>query len=240
MSLERLKVTITGVEQLNMILMNSIPGTELVIASLAVLALVAHVYGDILLDGDFEAAAPGAPTGTTSFTSGNSIDGGPWTVSQGTVDVDTQNLFVYAGNKSVFLDGNGSGPDSLRQTLTAVAGQTYSVSFWANADVPNTFSVTLGGAAVSGAPTSIAVNGFPSATYLGNSGLFTFYSGIVTATSTSEDLVLTATGSPTGGSGVTVEIDSVSVSVIPEPSTFALTAMGAIGGIAYAWRRLRR
>jgi hypothetical protein len=202
--------------------------------------LMAHVYGNIVLDGDFEAAAPTALSDTTTdFTLGNSIDGGHWTVGQGIVGVDMQNVFVYAGNKSIFLNGSGSGPDSLRQTLTTAAGLTYAVSFWANADVANTLSVTLGGAAMAGAPTSIAVHGFPNSGYLANSGLFTFYSGTSTATSPYAALVFTATGFSTG-TGVTVEIDNVSVTVIPEPSMFALTAIGAIGGIACAWRRRRR
>src|SRR5208282_6916318 len=221
------------------------PSTHLQSLRLAVLGLAvfgfgltARVYGDILVDGDFEAAAPGALTGlTTFFTIGNSIDGGSWTVSQGNVGVDTQNLFVYAGNNSVFLNRLGGGPGSLMQTLTTEAGQTYAVSFWANADVSNTFSVTLGGVAVTGAPTSIAVNGFPSNNYLGNSGAFTYYSGIAAATSASSDLVFTATALSTAGTDQTVEIDNVSVSVVPEPSTFALTAVGAIGGIACCLRR---
>jgi hypothetical protein len=85
------------------------------------------------------------------------------------------------------------GPDSLSQTLSTVIGQTYTISFWADADTSNTFSAMLDGAAVTGAPPDIAQNGFPSLTYLGNTGEFTFYSGTVTATSTSGALVLTAT-----------------------------------------------
>jgi hypothetical protein len=147
-------------------------------------------------DGGFEAADPGgAAGGTNYFTSGSSIDGGLWNVTQGTVGVDTQNFFVFDGNKSIFLSpggtsGGAGGPNSLTQTLATTPGQVYTISFWANADVDNTFSVTFGGVAVTGAPSTIAVNGFPSSTWLGNSGEFTFYSGTATAVSASTDLTL--------------------------------------------------
>src|ERR1039458_10492686 len=65
-------------------------------ATLFGFGLMAHVYGNIVLDGDFEAAAPTALSDTTTdFTLGNSIDGGHWTVGQGIVGVDMQNVFVY-------------------------------------------------------------------------------------------------------------------------------------------------
>ena len=41
----------------------------------------------------------------------------------GSVGVDTSTFFVFAGNKSVVLDGDNGGPDSLTQTLATTAGQ---------------------------------------------------------------------------------------------------------------------
>jgi hypothetical protein len=215
--------------------------TSLVLFSWAGLGLAfssgAHA-GNIVQDGGFELADPsGVPGGTDYFSSGSSIDGGFWNVTQGVVGVDTQNFFVFDGNKSIFLSpgstsGGAGGPDSLTQTLVTTPGQVYTISFWANADVENTFSATFGGVAVSGAPSIINLNGFPSNVWLGNSGEFTFYSGTAMATGASTDLTLTATGIP-GGTGVTVEIDDVSVtsSIIPEPSSAVLAAIGAIGGL---------
>ena len=126
--------------------------------ALACFGFNARLYGgNIVVDGDFEAADPNASPGATRpFTLGQSIDGGHWIVTLGTVGVDTQNPFVYAGNKSVLLDGDCVGPDSLTQTLPTKVGQIYTVSFWANADTANSFSVTLGDIKVTGAPTSIA------------------------------------------------------------------------------------
>jgi hypothetical protein len=212
-------------------------------AIFTLLTLSASAYANIVVDGGFEAADPAAPADSTIyFTAGSSFDGGSWTVTQGTVGVDTQIFYVFDGNKSIFLDGDSAGPDSLTQTLTTVPGQTYNVSFWADADVTNTFSVTFGGAPVTGAPTSIAVNGFPSPNWLGNSGLFTLYSGTAVATSASTDLVFSATGFPVPNSnGVTVEIDDVSVSsAAPEPSGIAfLLASGLVGAAAFSGIRKR-
>jgi len=86
---------------------------------------------------------------------------------------------------------------------------------------------------VTGIPTSIKQNGFPSPNYLGNSSLYTFYSGTALATSTSTELTFTASSPDTTS---TVEIDNVSVtapaSVVPEPSTLMLAIIGGIGSLA--------
>jgi hypothetical protein len=205
------------------------------------LGLAADVRaGNIVQDADFESADPGALPGDSSFfTSGQSIDGGLWNVTQGTVGVDTDTFFIFAGHKSILLDGDNSGPDSLTQTLATTPGQIYTISFWANSDVPNIFSVTFGGNPVSGAPTSIVQNGFPGADPLSNSSLFVLYTGTAMASSSSTDLTFTVTALPTITSGVSVEIDNVSVAVVPEPSTLTLAAIGAVCTIGCMARRRR-
>jgi hypothetical protein len=200
--------------------------------------------GNIVQDGGFESADPGAlPGDSNTFNGGQSIDGGIWTVTQGTVGVDTATSFIFDGNKSLLLDGDNSGPDSISQTLVTTPGQLYAISFWANADVPNSFLVTFGGTPVTGMPTSIAQNGFPGSDPLSNSSQFVLYSGLVMATSTSTDLTFTTTAFPTISSGVTVEIDNVSVSAVPEPPTILLAAVGSAGCLSYGYclrRRARR
>src|SRR4051794_1153475 len=89
--------------------------------------------GDIVQDGGFESADPGAlPGDSNTFNSGLSIDGGFWTVTQGTVGVDTETSFIFAGSKSLLLDGDNSGPDTVSQTLATTPGQLYAIRFWAN------------------------------------------------------------------------------------------------------------
>ncbi len=199
--------------------------------------------GNIVIDPGFEQADPGAvaPPGGTSdyFNQGTSIDGGFWNVTAGSVSVDTDSFYDFAGNKSVGLDG-ASGPNSLTQSLSTVAGQLYTISFWANADGPNSFSVLFGGSSVTGLPSSITANGFPSGTYLGNSAEFMLYTATAFATSNSTALTFTAT-LPAGTT--TVEIDNVSVvaaAAVPEPSALVLAMVGGIGGLAVVLRRRRR
>jgi len=186
--------------------------------------------GNLVQDPGFESADPTALPGDSNlFTSGMSIDGGSWNVTQGTVGVDTLTSFIFDGSKSIVLDGDNSGPDSITQTLATTPGQLYTISFWANADVPNSFSVTFGGATVPGAPTSIAQNGFPGLDPLSNSSFFQLYTATATATSISTDLTFTTTAFPTATSGVTVELDNVSVIAgsVPEPPSLALAVIGA-------------
>ena len=64
--------------------------------------------------------------------------------------------------------------------------------------------------------------------------------GHALATSTSTDLTFTASGFSGRGNGVTVEIDNVIVISVSEPSMFVLITIGGIGGLACAWRRLKR
>jgi hypothetical protein len=197
------------------------------------LGLAPRVYagGNLVIDGDFELADPGAPPGTDIFLPGTSIDGGFWNVIQGPLGVDVQDRYVFAGRNSVFLNGPNNGPGSLRQTVGTTPGQRYTISFWANADVDNNFAVTFGGVPVAGAPANIAKGGFPNAGWLANSGLFMFYSGTAMAVAPATDLVFTATGFPGGAGGVSVEIDDISVTV-PEPSSLTLATLGAIAGLA--------
>ena len=199
------------------------------------LSISAHATS-IVADGGFEAAGGG-----NIYYAGQSIDGGSWTVLTGDIYIDTQDPYVYAGNNSVNLTlANPYVPNTLSQTLTTVVGQTYDVSFWANADYPNSFSLTEDGLTVAGTPSSIVDNGFPSSTT--NSSLFVDYTGVFTATTTSTILDLTATADPAIGSqDGSVMIDDVSVAAVPEPGSVVLMLTGILGaGLAVGRKRLGR
>jgi hypothetical protein len=209
-----------------------------VLAALVSLSTSAYA-GNIVSDPGFEAAGGG-----NVYYTGQSIDSSSWYVGAGAVYIDNQDPYVFDGNNSANLTiFNDYATNSLYQILTTVVGQTYAVSFWANSDSPNTFSLTENGNAVSGIPNAIAQNGFPSSNWLGNSSLFVEYSGEFVATSTSTDLTFSAYGNPTSsellaGDG-SVVIDDASVSPVPEPGTIVLLLTGIAGvGLLIARKRL--
>jgi hypothetical protein len=199
---------------------------------------LAHA-GSIVTDGGFESAGGG-----NVYFAGQSIDGGSWTVGSGAIYIDNLDPWVYDGANSVNLTyASPYVANSLTQALTTVVGQDYAVSFWANADTPNTFSLTEDGAGVNGIPAAIVQNGFPDQVdALGNSALFVDYTGWFTATSTTTDLTFTSTGNPPIGSlDGSVMIDDVSVTATPEPDSIVLMLTGFLGlGLAIGTRRLGR
>jgi|GEM_PF-925372 len=203
----------------------------LLLAAVAVVLLPAvSAHADIVADGGFESAAPGATANTwTQYNVGSSIDGGSWLVTAGSVGVDSQDNYVYDGNNSVTLNGDPTQIDSLSQTLATIVGQQYTIGFWADAEVNNAFSATFGGVALSGVPSSIAENGFPNSNYPGNSSQFVYYSGTGIATSTSTELTFSSTTLPTIGNGVSVEIDDVTATPTPEPGSIFLMLTGILG-----------
>ncbi|MGA9069366.1 MAG: PEP-CTERM sorting domain-containing protein [Terracidiphilus sp.] len=205
------------------------------LAAVFCFSATAHA-GNIVLDSGFESAGGG-----NVYYAGQSIDGGPWTVTQGAVYIDNLDPWVYDGTNSVNLTlANLYAPNSLDQILSTVVGESYDVTFWADADTSNTFSLTANGVAVNGAPTSIVENGFPDQNDpLGNSALFVEYSGVFTATSTSTDLSFTATGNPEiGAQDASVMIDDASVTT-PEPGSFLLLLTGILG-LAFLMRSRRQ
>ena len=183
---------------------------------------------NIVVDGGFETAGA-----SNVYYAGSSLDGGSWNVTKGAVYIDSGDPYVYAGNNSLNLTyANLYAPNTLSQVLSTIAGQSYNVSFWADADSANTFSLLENGLYVSGSPLSIADNGFPGLT--SNSSLFVNYSGTFTASSAATTLSLSAVGNPAIGSqDGSVMIDNVSVqpatAVTPEPGSFLLLFTGAFG-----------
>jgi hypothetical protein len=205
----------------------------LVLAGIVSFAASAHA-ANIVTDSGFESAGGG-----NIYFSGQSIDGGSWNVTAGSVYIDTGDPYVFAGSNSLNLTGaNPYVPDSISQTLTTTPGKIYDISFWADADSANAFSLTENGVAIAGLPTSIVDNGFPGLTT--NSSLFVDYTSDFLATSSSTTIDFTDTADPPIGSALgSVEIDNVVVQPTPEPSSIALMLTGILGlGIALGRKRV--
>jgi hypothetical protein len=224
----------------------SIPLQLAALATILCLGASAHAT-NLVADPGFESAGGGNgyyPLQDNIYYAGQSIDANSWFVGTGDVYIDNQDPYVFDGNNSANLTGvNVYATNSLYQDLATVVGQQYLVSFWANSDAPNTFSLTENGLAVSGIPGSIVDNGFPSPDWLGNSSLFVEYSGEFVATSTTTDLEFTAYANPSydnyiNGAG-SVVFDDASVTPTPEPGTIVLLLTGILGlGLLIARKRL--
>jgi hypothetical protein len=190
----------------------------------AVLGLTATAHANIVADPGFESAGGG-----NVYFAGSSIDGGSWNVVTGAVYIDNNDPWVDAGSNSLNLTGaNLYATNTVSQTLATVAGQYYLLSFWANADIPNSFSVTENGTTVAGTPTSVVQNGFPGP--VTNSSLFVDYTGSFQATSSTTVLDFSSLGDPAlNSANFSVMVDNVNVVATPEPSSILLTLTGVAG-----------
>ena len=139
-------------------------------------------------------------------------------------------LTAFNGEKALELT-TGSGIDAVSQILDTVAGHTYTITFMANADTPNEFSLIFG-TPVTAAPTSITSNGFP--------GGFVQYSATAVAISNLTPLTFLGinTMPDANSNGHTVEIDDVSVeSSTPTPEPASLGIFGLITLVATQRKR---
>lgn len=207
----------------------------LALAALAGLTAAPARAQNLVKDGGFESAAPGQVSSTVAFTAGSPFDTN-WVIT-GTVGIDLNNVYVYDGSKSLFLNDGALGTtSSVTQNLATVAGQNYTLSFFAGADFPaNELDVAFGGTSLT--PIIVPNNGF-SGPPPGNNETFTFYSFNVTATSPFTGLSFST---PSSGSGNTLELDDIKVSApVPETSTTVslslLLALG-LGGMVLASRK---
>jgi choice-of-anchor C domain-containing protein len=213
------------------------------LSAAAALGLLFNSYGahaSPFVNGSFEVGPAVGPQGFTTLNGGDtSITG--WTVG----GPNTANAIDYIGGYWVSEDGthsldlNGLVPGSISQTFDVVAGHTYQVSFWMAGNpaggptiktLDATADVTLSSASFDTTGTSLTNMGWTLKT-------FDF-----TATSTSETLSFTST--TIGDSGVSglptafgPALDNVSVTAIPEASTWAMMLLGLLGMGFIAYRR---
>jgi glucose/arabinose dehydrogenase len=190
---------------------------------------------NVINDGNFEQAPQSVSSGSTVYGSDPSVAAAAafdsfWTI-QNNVAIDTADSYVFAGSNSLLLtEDNSQLTDGITQTVTT-PGSLYTLSFYANSDGPNTFSVLFGGQAVSGSPTSIPQNGFPFDTSTSgsnpNASEFTYYSFPVSTTSASTALTFQ------GSSDSTLELDGISLVPVPEASaSISFGLLLCLGGLA--------
>jgi len=191
-------------------------------ALLAFAGTATAAQAQIVKDGDFESADPGQTTQTDYFTSGTPFDLN-WAVT-GEVGIDNQDVYVYGGNKSLYLDAGTAGIDGISQNLATDPTQFYTLSFYANDDTPgDLLNVSFGGTTF--APIAVPANGFAGPDGA-NQQLFTLYtfSGLTT-TSPFTGLSFSTDGSMDSGA---LELDNISVTSSPVPEASSSLSLGLL------------
>ena len=229
--------------------------------STAVLSLVASTgvqAGNLVVNGDFEITTNGSDQQIDQLTqvTGWTSNGYNFVVAEGSADTSgftgqygglslwgpnngSNNGFTYSPTGGNFIAADGAFAQApIEQTILGLTpGQQYVVSFdWAAAqqfgyDGPNTeqWQVSFGNSSQLTSVFSNADHGFGGWWH----EAFTF-----TANGTSELLSFLAIGTPPGVPPFSL-LDGVSVhAAVPEPSSFALSALGVIGlGVVRMRRR---
>ena len=191
------------------------------VALFALAGLATSASAQIVKDGDFESAASGAVNSTNIYTNASPFDTN-WVVT-GEVGIDTQNIYVFGGNQSLFLN-SGIGTDSITQNVATDPTQFYTLTFFANDDTAgDLLNVSFGGTTLD--PISVPANGY-NGPAPGNDGLFTEYmfSGLTTAGPFSS-LSFSSVGTLNASQ---LEIDNISLSSSPVPEASTSVSLGLL------------
>ncbi|MDY0241413.1 MAG: autotransporter domain-containing protein [Rhodospirillaceae bacterium] len=170
------------------------------------------VSGNLVLNCGFEAS------GSWSGTGFQAING-----AQGTWDQHSGSYFNVSGNVL--------GSRALLQTISTVAGATYSISFYATnvSDPTATIAATFDGTSILTAATPHPGQTFPSGTSVvaNNSGNYIQYTGTAVASGTSSVLEFLTI---TGGSGKYILLDDIVIILMSLPQGSSYQQRGASSG----------
>ena len=205
-------------------------------AAAVVLLFNSHgAHANLVFNGSFET---GADPGT--FTTLNAVDSttiAGWTVTGGSVDYIGTYWQASQGFRSLDMDGISQGTVA-QQTLATVAGQTYRISFDLAGNPDN-------GPTVKEIGVTIGDSGLQTFTFdttgksHGSMGWIT-ESFLYTATGNSIITFQSLTAGPVGQENFAAfgpAIDNVSVTAVPEASTWAMMILGFLGVGFLAQRR---
>ena len=196
---------------------------------------------NLLVNGGFD--ADDVPDGGFKiYNAGDTIGGGGWTVlgNGGNSGLNLSTTYAEPGvlfaaqsgpvSADLTAAGNTGFANGLSQTFATVAGRSYSLSFWVgNADgngnytLPSSITASVGG---------VSLGTFTNAAITPGTTNWVQFTQRFVATGASTELVF---GNATPGGDNFAGLDTVSVTNVPEPATWAMM----IGGIGAAGGSLR-
>lgn len=196
----------------------------------ALLLGAVSAHANLLVNGSFEDTHGASLQGWGGYPYSNGMAG--WSVDSGSVDITvTGTTWGPAADGNHSLDINGWDSGSISQSSATIAGQAYSVNFAysrnpAGAADPATATVSAGGMRVN---VSAANDGSFGSSFnrVWKPASFDFIAAGASAT-----LALVSTSPNSGG----VFFDSVAVTAVPEPGTWALMIAG-LGAVDFMARR---
>lgn len=201
-------------------------------AAIAALAIVpSSVQAATIVNGSFELGAISPGSFTTLGGGSTTITG--WLVGGSSVDYMGGYWQAADGSRSVDLAGSGLG--AISQTIDTVAGQAYRVAFAIARNPDGGLTPRTGLVEVVGGP-SLALSFGNGASSRSNMG-WQYRNFDFVASSASTTLRFASDSTASGFYGLA--LDDVSISAVPEPSTW-MTIIAGLGVVAFAMRRRRR
>jgi choice-of-anchor C domain-containing protein len=204
---------------------------KLIVAAAFSLGVATAANAQMVTNGSFEVG----PDPGGSFITLNAVDNSilGWSVDSGSIDYIGGYWPAQDGTRSIDLAGNSVG--SISQLITGtVAGQLYTVNFWASRNPDGGDDLRTGIVSFGGVDMPFA---YSSANSLSDM-MWAPYSFNFLATGSSTSLSFAADGS--AGCCYGPALDNVSLdAAVPEPATWAMMLLG-FGAIGFGMRRRRK
>ena len=202
-----------------------------ILGALALIAMPTTAHAGAFVNGGFETgpAVPGSPGFTTLGSGSTAITG--WVVTGDGIDYIGSYWQNAEGNRSIDL--SGSGPGGIMQTFDTIVGVTYNVQFMLAGNPDGGPQTKVLSTVASGNLPQINSFNIANSTLSDMKWIPVTYSFVAGADTTT--LAFTSGTQTAFGPA----LDAVSVTAVPEPTTWALmlVGFGLIGGVM---RRTRR
>jgi choice-of-anchor C domain-containing protein len=204
----------------------------LVLGLLASASLAMSAQAASIVNGGFESGTVNPGGGFATVAAGPSLTNiTGWTVGGHSVDIIGGYWQPQEGSRSIDLAGSGIG--SLSQAIATIVGQAYRVDFWVARNPDGGITPRTGFVDVGGGSTAITYSNAGSSRP--SNMLWEARSYDFTATNGTTNLRFSADPA-TSGSFFGLALDNVSITAVPEPTSWALMIAG-FGLVGSAMRR---